>query len=290
MPTDRTPGTTATLLLKCPDRRGLVYAIAGFISGHNGNILHADHHVDFEAQEFFTRVEWSLDDFTIPPAEIAEAFKPIAESFQMEWELRFSDEQPAVAIFVSKLDHCLVDLLHRWSIGEMRGKVVAVISNHPDLRETVERHGIPYHHFPITPQTKRAAEASELELLRSLGVDLIIFARYMQVVTDDFIARYPNRIINIHHSFLPAFVGTSPYARAYERGVKLIGATAHYVSPVIDAGPFIEQDVARVSHRDTLEDLIRKGRDLETTVLARAVRLHLERRVLSYANKTIVFD
>lgn len=281
---------TATLLMKCPDRKGLVRSIADFIASNGGNIVHADHHVDFEARQFFSRVEWDIDDFAIPAGEIAAAFKPLAEACEMQWQLRFSDESPAVAIFVSRLDHCLVDLLHRWAIGELRGGVVAVISNHAEHRATAERYGIPFHHFPITPQNKRAQETHQLELLQSLGVDLVILARYMQVMSDEFIACYPNRIINIHHSFLPAFVGSSPYARAYERGVKLIGATSHYVTPILDAGPIIEQDVCRVSHRDSLADLIRKGRDLERIVLARAVRLDLERRVLAYANKTVVFD
>ena len=281
---------SATLLMKCPDRVGLVREIADFISRHRGNILHADHHVDFESRQFFSRVEWDLDGFAIAPGEIGAAFGPIAEATGMEWQLRFSDERPAIAIFASRLDHCLIDLLHRWEIGEMRGDVVAVISNHPDLRAAVERQGITYHEFSITPQNKRVQETKELELLDSLHVDLIILARYLQVLTENFIARFPNRIINIHHSFLPAFMGVSPYARALERGVKLIGATAHYVTPIIDAGPIIEQDVVRVTHRDTLADLIRKGRDLERVVLARAVRLHLERRVLAYANKTVVFD
>jgi formyltetrahydrofolate deformylase len=280
----------ATLLIKCPDRKGLVRDIADFIWHYGGNILHADHHIDFESQQFFSRVEWDLRDFTLPAAEIGSAFQRIAERCAMEWELRFSDEEPAVAIFVSRLDHCLIDLLHRWELGELRGKVAAVVSNHMDLRGTVERHGIPYHHFPITPQDKRSQEAEELKLLRSLQVDLVILARYMQILSDEFVARYPNRIINIHHSFLPAFVGSSPYARAYERGVKLIGATSHYVTTIPDAGPIIDQDVVRVTHRDTLNDLIRKGRDLERLVLARGVRLHLERRVLLYANKTVVFD
>jgi len=281
---------TATLLMKCPDRKGLVRDIVDFISGHDGNIVHADTHHDFETHEFFARVEWELKDFSIPGPDIAAAFTPIAERDAMEWQLRFSDEVPAVAIFVSRISHCLVDLLHRWEIGEMPGRVVAVLSNHPDLADTAERHGVPYHLFPITPQNKRAQEAAELHLLRSLGVDLLVLARYRQVFTDEFIAQYPNAIINIHHSFLPAFVGSSPYARAYERGVKLIGATSHYVTPILDSGPIIEQDVVRVSHRDSLSDLIRKGRDLERIVLARGVRLHLERRVLSYANKTVVFD
>lgn len=281
---------TATLLIKCPDRKGLVRDIADFVCHYGGNILHADHHIDFESQQFFSRVEWDLRDFSLPAAEIGRTFQPLAERCAMEWELRFSDEEPAVAIFVSRLDHCLVDLLHRWELGELRGKVTAVISNHADLRGTVERQGIPYHHFPITPQNKRQQEAEELELLRMLQVDVVILARYMQILSDDFVSRFPNRIINIHHSFLPAFVGSSPYARAYERGVKLIGATSHYVTTILDAGPIIDQDVVRVTHRDTLTDLIRKGRDLERLVLARGVRLHLERRVLPYANKTVVFD
>jgi formyltetrahydrofolate deformylase len=281
---------TATLLIRCPDRKGLVRDIADFISRNGGNILHADHHIDFESQQFFSRVEWDLYDFAIPVTEITKSFQLVAEHYRMQWELRFSDEEPAVAIFVSRLDHCLVDLLHRWELGEVRGKVAAVISNHPDLRGLVERHAIPYHHFPITPQNKRRQEAEELKLLSFLQVDLVILARYMQILSDEFVSYYPSRIINIHHSFLPAFVGSSPYARAYERGVKLIGATSHYVTTIPGAGPIIDQDVARVTHRDTLTDLIRKGRDLERLVLARGVRLHLERRVLLHANKTVVFD
>jgi formyltetrahydrofolate deformylase len=283
-------GRTAILLMKCPDHKGLVREIADFVSSHGGNILHADNHLDYETREFFARFEWELEDFAIPAPGIAGAFQPIAEKYSMEWQLRFSNQKPAVAIFVSKLAHCLLDLLHRWEIGEMPGSVAAVISNHDDLRGAVERRGVPYHHFAITPQNKRTQEAQQLELLKSLNVELLVLARYMQVFTDEFIAQYQGRSINIHHSFLPAFVGASPYARAYERGVKLIGATSHYVTPHLDAGPIIEQDVVRVTHRDTLADFIRKGRDLERVVLARAVRLHLEARVLAYANKTVVFD
>ena len=282
--------TTATLLLRCPDQKGLVYRIAEFLYRAGGNILHDDQHNDAEAGLFFSRVEWDLEGFTIPRERIAEEFGKLAAPLGMEWELRFSDERPRIAIFVSKLDHCLVDLLHRWSIGELRGEVVAVFSNHPDLRSVVEQRGLPFHVFPITAETKRAQEDKEMELLAALGVDLVVLARYMQVVTETFIARYPNRMINIHHSFLPAFVGANPYARAYERGVKLIGATSHYVTAELDQGPIIEQDVARVSHRDSVADLVRKGRDLEQIVLARGVRLHLERRVLAYGNKTVVFD
>ncbi|HTW88333.1 MAG TPA: formyltetrahydrofolate deformylase [Candidatus Binataceae bacterium] len=283
-------GRTAILLMKCPDHKGLVREIADFVSSHGGNILHADNHLDYETREFFARFEWELEDFSIPAAAIAGTFQPIADKYSMEWQLRFSNEKPAVAIFVSKLAHCLLDLLHRWEIGEMPGSVAAVISNHDDLKSAVERRGVPFYHFAITPQNKRTQELQQLELLKSLNVELLILARYLQVFTDDFIAQYQGRSINIHHSFLPAFVGSSPYARAYERGVKLVGATSHYVTPHLDSGPIIEQDVARVTHRDTLADFIRKGRDLERVVLARAVRLHLEGRVLAYANKTVVFD
>ncbi len=208
----------------------------------------------------------------------------------MEWELRFSDEHNRIAIFVSRLDHCLVDLLHRHAIGELHTDLVAVVSNHELLRPLAEQHGIPYYVFPITADSKRAQEEKELRLLDSLKVDLVVLARYMQILTESFVSSYPNRIINIHHSFLPAFAGARPYAQAYARGVKLIGATSHYVTPTVDEGPIIEQDLVRISHRDTVQDLERKGRDLERAVLARAVRLHLERRVLPYGRKTIVFD
>jgi formyltetrahydrofolate deformylase len=281
---------TATLLMRCADRKGLVRDIADFIWRHGGNILHADHHIDFESQQFFSRVEWDLKDFALAADKLDSSFQTIAQNYGMEWELRLSDEEPAVAIFVSKPDHCLVDLLHRWELGELRGKVAAIFSNHEDSRVIAERHGIPYYCFPIAPQNKRLQEAEEIRVLQDLSIDVVILARYMQILTDEFIARYPNRIINIHHSFLPAFVGRSPYARAYERGVKLIGATSHYVTTIPDAGPIIAQDVARVTHRDTLADMIRKGRDLERLVLARGVRMHLEGRVLSYANKTVVFE
>lgn len=222
--------------------------------------------------------------------DIAPAFKPLANSLGMSWQLRFSDDPVRVAIFVSKFDHCLTDLLHRHAIGELRGEVVAIVSNHADLQSVGDRFKIEFHVFPITQETKREQEARELSLLTSLGVDLIVLARYMQILTPEFVARYPNRIINIHHSFLPAFKGARPYIQAYARGVKLIGATSHYVTAIVDDGPIIEQDIVRVSHRDTLEDLVRKGRDLERLVLARAVRLHLEGRVLPCGNKTVVFD
>jgi len=281
---------TATLLLRCKDQKGLVHRISDFIFRHEGNILHADQHIDFETGLFLSRVEWDLEGFTLEEHEVARVFKPLADSFEMSWELRFSDEPIRMAIFVSRHDHCLTDLLHRHAIGELRSELVAIVSNHPDLRPLAERSGIPYHTFPVTPENKREQEERELKLLDSLRIDLIVLARYMQVLTPEFVAHYPNRIINIHHSFLPAFSGARPYAQAYARGVKLIGATSHYVTPAVDDGPIIEQDTIPVSHRDTVEDLARKGRDLERIVLARAVRLHVEGRVLPCGNKTVVFD
>ncbi|MBI2361234.1 MAG: formyltetrahydrofolate deformylase [Deltaproteobacteria bacterium] len=282
--------TTATLLMTCQDQKGLVQKISDFIYRRNGNILHADQHIDFGTGQFFSRVEWDLEAFGLAREKIGPEFSRLADSLGMQWELRFSDERTRIAIFVSRLDHCLVDLLHRHAIGELHADVVAIIGNHQLLRPVAEQRGIPYHVFPITAGNKRAQEEKELQLLDSLKVDLIVLARYMQILTQAFVSRYPNRIINIHHSFLPAFAGARPYVQAHARGVKLIGATSHYVTPVVDEGPIIEQDVVRISHRDTVDDLGRKGRDLERVVLARAVRLHLERRVLPYGNKTVVFD
>jgi formyltetrahydrofolate deformylase len=281
---------TATLLMTCHDQKGLVYKISDFIFRHNGNILHADQHIEFETGRFFSRVEWDMEGFEFPPDEVEHKFRPLADSLGMEWTLRFSDERPRTALFVSKLDHCLTDLLHRQSMGELPAEFVVILSNHEDMRHLAERHQIPYHVFPITKANKHAQEEKELELLKSLNVDLIILARYMQILSEEFVSRYPNRIINIHHSFLPAFAGARPYAQAHNRGVKLIGATGHYVTPIVDEGPIIEQDVVRISHRDRVDDLVRKGRDIECVVLARAVRRHLERRVLPYGNKTVVFD
>jgi formyltetrahydrofolate deformylase len=283
-------GQTATLLMACQDQKGLVYKISDFIFRHNGNILHADQHIDFKAGRFFSRVEWDLTHCGFSQEQIERDFKPLADSLCMDWKLRFSDERPRVALFVSKLDHCLADLLHRHHLGELAADFVVIVSNHESLRSLAERYQIPYHVFPITRDTKQSQEARELELLASLKIDLIVLARYMQILSETFVAHYPNQIINIHHSFLPAFVGANPYAQASDRGVKLIGATSHYVTPVLDEGPIIEQDVVRISHRDTVEDLVRKGRDIERVVLARAVRLQLERRVLPYGNKTVVFD
>lgn len=281
---------TAILLLSCPDQRGLVARIADFVFQHNGNITHADHHIDAESGSFLMRVEWEIDGFGVPRDEIAARFAPIAETFHMQWELGFSDVRPRLALMVSKYNHCLYDLMLRAASGELRGEIALVVSNHPDLESVVKPFGIPFYTFPISPANKADQERTELELLAGTKIDLVVLARYMQVLSWQFLAHYPNRVINIHHSFLPAFIGSRPYHQAYERGVKLIGATSHYVTEQLDDGPIIEQDTVRISHRDTVEDLIRKGRDLEKVVLARAVRLHLESRVLPYGRKTAVFD
>jgi formyltetrahydrofolate deformylase len=283
-------GNTATLLMACQDQRGLVHKISEFVFRHNGNILHADQHRDFKSGRFFSRVEWDLEGCGFSQDELKQDFKPLADALAMDWEIHFSDERPRVALFVSKLDHCLRDLLHRHSLGEFPAEVVIIVSNHEDMRPVADRYNIPYNVFPITKETKRAQEDKELALLKSLNVELIALARYMQILSEEFVSQYPNRIINIHHSFLPAFIGANPYVQAHNRGVKLIGATSHYATPDLDEGPIIDQDVVRISHRDTVDDLVRKGRDIERLVFARAVRLHLERRVLAYGNKTVVFD
>lgn len=281
---------SATLLVSCPDQQGLVSGISSFISRHGGNILQSDQHTDVEAGIFLARFEFRLDGFQIPANQIAAQFRTLAEQFGMKFELHLSSHVPKVALFASRLPHCLEDLLQRQQAGEFKAEIAVVICNHPDLSPIASRYGVPFLHFPITSENKKQQEAEEKRELESRGVELIVLARYMQVLTEDFIAGYPNRIINIHHSFLPAFVGAKPYHQAFLRGVKLIGATGHYVTMNLDEGPIIEQEVARVSHRDSIDDMIRKGRDLERTVLGRAVRLHLCHRVLTYGNKTVVFD
>jgi formyltetrahydrofolate deformylase len=283
-------GETATLLVCCRDRKGLVARISDFIFRHGGNILHADQHTDLEASIFLTRIEWELHGFQIPREQIGPKFQAIATDFQMQYEIFFSDQIPKVAIFVSRLPHCLQDLLLRQKAGDFKAEIALIISNHPDASEMSQSFGIRFRHFPITPENKTEQEKSEIQLLHSSRIELIVLARYMQVLSDPFITEFPNRIINIHHSFLPAFVGAQPYQQAYRRGVKLIGATSHYVTSELDNGPIIEQEVIRISHRDSVEDLIRKGRDLEKVVLARAVRLHLMHRILTYNNKTVIFD
>jgi len=281
---------TAVLLVDCPDRKGILAGIANFIYRHGGNVLHADQHQDNKLGLFFMRIEWDLKDFDLDRKSFREAFEPIARDFQIRWQLEYSQERPRAAIFVSHHQHCLVDLLYRHKVGELKCIMPLIISNHPDAEALADFHGIPYHHVPVDAARKTGAERAQAELLRQHSIDLVILARYMQVLSPDFVAAYPRRIINVHHSFLPAFSGAQPYRAAFERGVKLIGATAHYVTEVLDDGPIIEQDVVRISHRDQVEDLTQKGRDLERVVLARAVRWHLEHRILCYGNKTVVFD
>ncbi len=281
---------SAILLISCPDRKGLNAAIADFIFRNNGNILHADEHQDEDSGLFLMRVEWDLADFAIEIGDFARQFAPIAERFAMDWRLASSSLRPNVALFVSKYDHCLADLLYRHRSGELACEIPLIVSNHPDVQALADFYRVPLQVVPVTKENKAEAERRELDLLAPLKIDLIVLARYMQVLSSDFIRHFPHRIINIHHSFLPAFVGGKPHHQAYQRGVKLIGATSHYVTEVLDDGPIIEQDVVRISHRDTLEDLIQKGRDLEKVVLSRAVRWHIESRILLYGNKTVIFD
>ena len=282
---------SATILIHCPDRKGLVAMITRFLAEHNGNILDIDQHVDKHHQVFFMRVEWDLEGFDIPANRIGEIFqKEIAGPAGLKWQLFFSRDIPNMAIFVSRFPHCLHDLLARHDSGELEVNIPLIISNHEDLRPLAERYGIDYHCIRVTPETRQQAEAAQLALLEEHQIDFIVLARYMQILSDDFIARYPSRIINIHHSFLPAFPGAKPYHSAYTRGVKVIGATSHYVTADLDEGPIIEQDVIHVNHRHSVEDLIRKGRDLEKVVLARAVWSHLQRKTLVFENRTIVFQ
>jgi formyltetrahydrofolate deformylase len=282
------PTPTATLLISCPDQRGLVAKIANFIYSNGGNIIHADQHTDSAAGLFLTRLEWQLEGFNLPKELIGPAFNAIAIPLQANWQLHFSDTVPRLAIWVSRQDHCLFDLLWRQRAGELNAAIPLILSNHAELETIARQFNIDYHHIPIAKDNKAEQEARQLELLHQYRIDLVVLAKYMQILSQDFVARFPN-IINIHHSFLPAFPGANPYQRAHARGVKIIGATAHYVTADLDEGPIIEQDVERVSHRDDVEDLVRKGKDLERVVLARAVRLHLQNRVLVYGNRTVVF-
>jgi len=281
---------TAVLLISCPDQKGLVAAIANFLLKHNANILHADQHQDAELNLFLMRIEWDLHGFSLPLHDFAAGFTPIAAQFGMRWRLAESGRKLQMAVFVSKLDHCLADLLYRYQSGELHCEIPIILSNHEDTRWLADTYGIPYQYIQVERDTKAEAEKMQMAILRDVAADFMVLARYMQVLSPDFIHRYPNRIINIHHSFLPAFHGAKPYHRAFERGVKLIGATSHYVTETLDDGPIIEQDVARISHRDSLDDLVQKGADLEKIVLSRAVRWHIDNRVLVYANKTVVFD
>ena len=285
---------SAILLISCPDRKGEVATIADFVYRHNGNILHADEHADEESGLFLMRVEFDPKDFDIDLsqkdlADFTKQFSPVAETFDMKWRLALSSHRQRMVILVSKYDHCLVDLLYRHRSGELACDIPLIISNHPDNRAIANFYKIPYEIVAMTKDNKKEAEAKLQQLIDAQKPDFLVLARYMQILSKDFVSRYPQQIINIHHSFLPAFVGARPYHQAFERGVKLIGATSHYVTEALDDGPIIEQDVVRVSHRDTVEDLVRKGRDLEKVVLSRAVRLHVENRVLLYGNKTVVF-
>ena len=280
----------ATLLVSCPDRRGLVAALAQLLYGHGANILDSDQHTDPQAGQFFQRIRFDVSEMHTDRSALERAIGEVAARFAMRWRLAWGGRRARMAILVSRYDHCLYDLLLRQRAGELACEIPLILSNHPDLKPVADQFGIPFEVFPITPATKRAQEEREIERIEALGIDLLVLARYMQVLSPEFVAAYPERIINIHHSFLPAFVGSKPYHQAHQRGVKLIGATAHYATTDLDEGPIIDQDVARCSHRDAIADLIRKGRDLEKLVLARAVRWHLDDRVLVYGNKAVVFD
>jgi formyltetrahydrofolate deformylase len=282
--------SSAVLLLSCPDRKGVVASVSGFIYQHGGNILHADEHNDRDSNTFLMRVEFDPAELDLPLSDFSRHFSEIAKKFEMQWRLALSDVHMRVAIMVSKYDHCLVDLLYRRQSKELDCDIACIISNHADSQAVAEFYHIPFYLVPVSKGDKPAAERQVRMLLERQAVDLIVLARYMQILSPEFVKGYPQRIINIHHSFLPAFVGAKPYHQAFERGVKLIGATSHYVTEVLDDGPIIEQDVVRVSHRDSVEELIQKGRDLEKVVLSRAVRWHIENRILLYGNKTVVFE
>ena len=282
---------TAKLLLHCPDQPGILAEVTDFITVNKGNIIYLDQYVDHVENIFFMRIEWELESFLVPQEKIEDYFETLyAQKYGMSFRLYFSDVKPRMVIFVSKMPHCLFDLLARYTAGEWNVEIPLIISNHPDLQHVAERFGIPFHLFPITKETKEEQEKKEMELLAKHKVNFIVLARYMQVISEKMIDAYPNRIINIHHSFLPAFVGAKPYHAAFERGVKIIGATSHYVTTELDAGPIIEQDVVRITHKDTVQDLVNKGKDLEKIVLSRAVQKHIERKVLAYKNKTVIFN
>ena len=283
--------TTAKLLLHCPDKPGILAEVTDFITVNKGNIIYLDQYVDHVENIFFMRIEWELKDFLVPQEKIEDYFRTLyGQKYEMDFRLYFSDVKPRMAIFVSKMSHCLFDMLARYTAGEWNVEIPLIISNHPDLQHVAERFGIPFYLFPITKETKEEQERKEMELLAKHNITFIVLARYMQVISEQMINAYPNKIINIHHSFLPAFVGAKPYHAAFQRGVKIIGATSHYVTTELDAGPIIEQDVVRITHKDSIEDLVNKGKDLEKIVLSRAVQKHIERKILAYKNKTVRFS
>lgn len=282
---------TATILMYCPDQKGIVAKVTEFLSENNGNIVYLEQHVDHQEGEFFMRIEWDLERFSIPEDKIADYFNTlIAQRYGMSWSIYFSVQVPRMAIFVSKMSHCLFDILARYQAGEWNVEIPVIISNHPTLESIAKQFGIDFHVIPVDASNKKEQEAKQLALLKEYNIDFVVLARYMQVLSADFIGHYLNRIINIHHSFLPAFPGAKPYHSAHERGVKIIGATSHYVTTDLDAGPIIEQDVVRISHTDSIKTLIRKGQDLEKIVLSRAVFAHLQRKILTYKNRTLIFS
>ncbi len=281
---------TAILLISSPDKKGLTTSITGFVTSYNGNILHADQHIDFETETFFMRIEWDLSGFSLARDEIGAAFSSVAAKYGMHFSLFFSDRVPRIALFCSRQLHCLSDLCTRYWAGELTCEIPLIISNHDTAADLARHFNIPFHHIPVSKENIREQEQRQLALLKENDVDTVVLARYMRIVSGEFIAEYPNRIINIHHSFLPAFVGKKPYDQAFSRGVKLIGATAHYATEDLDQGPIIEQNTERVSHSDSVEDMKLKGQDLEKSVLAYALRLHLQHKILAYNNKTVVFD
>ncbi len=277
--------------MHCPDRQGILATMTRFININGGNIIYLDQHVDLQENVFFMRVEWELENFSILKEDLHDMFDRLyAQKYNMYFRLYFNDYMPKMAIFVSKMSHCLYDILARYTAGEWNVAIPVIISNHPDLANVAERFGIEYHHIPVTPENKREQEQHTLNLLKEKGVDFVVLARYMQILSEEFIGNFPNRIINIHHSFLPAFMGAKPYHAAYDRGVKLIGATSHYVTTDLDAGPIIEQDITRISHRDSVKNLVYKGQDLEKLVLSHAVEKHIQRKILTYKNKTVIFS
>ena len=281
---------SAVLLISCPDRKGLVAVISDFVFRHDGNILHADEHRDAETGLFLMRVEFDPSGMDVDLDELASQFAKLAELYEMRWRLAKGQRRPRMGILVSQYDHCLADLLYRHKAGELDCDIPLVLSNHTDAARLAGFYGAEFVHMPVTRETKQAVEQRQIAMLREQECDLVVLARYMQILSPAFVAAFPNQVINIHHSFLPAFVGARPYHQAFERGVKLIGATSHYVTEVLDDGPIIEQAVVRISHRDSVQDLVQKGRDLEKVVLSRAVGWHLENRVLLYGKKTVVFD